>query len=53
MHRRPTLRVTLLGLLALGLAVPLHADTISVAWDALNDPQVSGYRVYYLSLIHI
>ncbi len=47
MHRRPTLRVTLLGLLALGLAVPLHADTISVAWDALNDPQVSGYRVYY------
>lgn len=47
MHRRPTVRVTLLGLLVLSLSASLHADTISMAWDPLTDPALAGYRVYY------
>lgn len=47
MFRRAATRFALLGWLAWGLATPVNADTISIAWDDLNDPNVDIYRVYY------
>ena len=39
----------LLGLLAILIAsiTGALAGSINLAWDAVNDPRVSGYKVYY------
>ena len=39
----------LLGLLAILIAsiTSAFAGSINLAWDAVNDPRVSGYKVYY------
>jgi hypothetical protein len=44
---RSTLRVVLFVSFAVCFAAPFHADSISLAWDDLNDPAVTGYRLYY------
>ena len=35
------------GLVLLAVGMPLAADTISLAWDPVTHPTLSGYRVYY------
>ena len=47
MHRRGAFRLALLGSMAFASFSASHADTISIAWEALAHPQVSGYRVHY------
>lgn len=42
-----TSRWLVAGLVMLAVGMPLAADTISLAWDPVTHPTLSGYRVYY------
>ena len=43
----PYRRLFLLALLLVALATPASAGTISLAWDPVSHPELTGYHVYY------